>query len=164
QIGQFGVVCGLAAGNCRETSGTVGCSGPTGAVGARAWSRPVDGCYRALYVGCRRCWSLVAAPHCRSCRGCAAICPAAHGPYNAGVPPGEEAPFELGTDGPTSILAGVDGSTTSTRAGWYAAGLARRQRARVTAVYVARCRRGWRGPAPPPGRGAPPRGAESRAP
>jgi nucleotide-binding universal stress UspA family protein len=44
--------------------------------------------------------------------------------------------FELGTDGPTSILVGVDGSTTSQRAGWYAAGLARRQRAKVTAVFV----------------------------
>jgi nucleotide-binding universal stress UspA family protein len=46
--------------------------------------------------------------------------------------------FELGTDGPTSILVGVDGSTTSVRAGWYAAGLARRQLARMTAVYVVR--------------------------
>ena len=46
--------------------------------------------------------------------------------------------FELGTDGPTSILVGVDGSTTSARAGWYAAGLARRQRAKVTAVHVVR--------------------------
>lgn len=62
---------------------------------------------------------------------------AVRGPYTAGVSPGDEAPFELGTDGPTSILVGVDGSTTSRRAGWYAAGLARRQRARVTAVYVA---------------------------
>jgi nucleotide-binding universal stress UspA family protein len=53
------------------------------------------------------------------------------------VTPGEEGPFELGRDGPTSILVGVDGSTTSARAGWYAAGLARRQSARLTAVYVA---------------------------
>lgn len=44
--------------------------------------------------------------------------------------------FELGTDGPTAILVGLDGSTTSLRAGAYAAGLARRQHARVIAVYV----------------------------
>jgi nucleotide-binding universal stress UspA family protein len=54
---------------------------------------------------------------------------------------GELAPepgtFELGTDGPTAILVGVDDSVTATRAGWYAAGLARRQRARLIAVYVA---------------------------
>lgn len=49
---------------------------------------------------------------------------------------GDGAAFELGTDGPTSILVGVDGSTTAARAGWYAAGLGRRQRARVVAVYV----------------------------
>ena len=50
--------------------------------------------------------------------------------------PGGDETFELGTDGPTSILVGVDGSTTAARAGWYAAGLARRQGARVVAVYV----------------------------
>ena len=50
---------------------------------------------------------------------------------------GAEGPFELGTDGPTAILVGVDDSTTSLRAAAYAAGLARRQRAKVTAVYVA---------------------------
>ena len=44
--------------------------------------------------------------------------------------------FELGTDGPKSILVGVDGSTTAIRAGWYAAGLARRQRASLAAVFV----------------------------
>jgi nucleotide-binding universal stress UspA family protein len=44
--------------------------------------------------------------------------------------------FELGTDGPSVIVVGVDGSTTSLRAGAYAAGLARRQRARLVAVYV----------------------------
>ena len=44
--------------------------------------------------------------------------------------------FELGTDGPSVILVGVDDSTTASRAGWYAAGLARRQRARLVAVFV----------------------------
>jgi nucleotide-binding universal stress UspA family protein len=44
--------------------------------------------------------------------------------------------FELGTDGPSAIVVGVDGSTTSLRAGAYAAGLARRQHARLVAVYV----------------------------
>ena len=51
------------------------------------------------------------------------------------TPEGEDS-FELGTDGPTAILVGVDGSTTSARAGWYAAGLGRRQQARVFVVYV----------------------------
>ncbi len=45
--------------------------------------------------------------------------------------------FELGTDGPSAILVGVDDSVTSLRAASYAAGLARRQRARVIVVYVA---------------------------
>jgi nucleotide-binding universal stress UspA family protein len=49
-----------------------------------------------------------------------------------------EAEFELGTDGPSLILVGVDGSRTSWRAAAYAAGLARRQRCRLLAVYVAR--------------------------
>jgi len=49
------------------------------------------------------------------------------------VAPGE---FELGTDGPSVILVGVDESVTASRAGAYAAGLARRQGARVVAVYV----------------------------
>jgi nucleotide-binding universal stress UspA family protein len=44
--------------------------------------------------------------------------------------------FELGTDGPTVILVGVDDSLTSLRAGAYAAGLARRQGARLVVVYV----------------------------
>jgi nucleotide-binding universal stress UspA family protein len=49
------------------------------------------------------------------------------------VAPGE---FELGTDGPSVILVGIDESVTASRAAAYAAGLARRQGARVVAVYV----------------------------
>jgi nucleotide-binding universal stress UspA family protein len=44
--------------------------------------------------------------------------------------------FELGTDGPSTMLVGIDGSDTSMRAGAYAAGLARRQGARLIFVYV----------------------------
>ena len=40
-------------------------------------------------------------------------------------------------DGPSAILAAVDGSVTSLRAGAYAAGLARRQGARLVVVHVA---------------------------
>jgi nucleotide-binding universal stress UspA family protein len=45
--------------------------------------------------------------------------------------------FEIGTDGPTRILVGVDGSETSLRAGAYAVGLARRQGSHLIVLYVA---------------------------
>ena len=49
---------------------------------------------------------------------------------------GETAGFELGTDGPSVILVAVDDSTTSIRAGWYALGMARRQRAKLVSIFV----------------------------
>jgi nucleotide-binding universal stress UspA family protein len=39
-------------------------------------------------------------------------------------------------DGPDVLLVGVDGSDTSLRAGAYAAGMARRQHARLVVLYV----------------------------
>lgn len=44
--------------------------------------------------------------------------------------------FELGTDGPTVIVVGVDGSPTSMHAGAYAAGLCRRQGSLLVVVHV----------------------------
>jgi nucleotide-binding universal stress UspA family protein len=44
--------------------------------------------------------------------------------------------FELGTDGPSRILVGVDGSATSMRAGAYAGGLARRQGSALIILFV----------------------------
>src|ERR1700683_432431 len=46
------------------------------------------------------------------------------------------AAFELGCDGPTTLVVGVDGSDTATRALYYALGLARRQHCSVIAVYA----------------------------
>lgn len=50
--------------------------------------------------------------------------------------PGEAAEFELGSDGPSLLVVGIDGSETSWRALYYAFGLARRQRASVLAVFA----------------------------
>ncbi|HEY3873594.1 MAG TPA: universal stress protein [Actinocrinis sp.] len=44
--------------------------------------------------------------------------------------------FELGTDGPSIIVVGIDGSDSSMRAAAYAAGLARRQRSKLALVYI----------------------------
>lgn len=44
--------------------------------------------------------------------------------------------FELGTDGPLVIVAGIDGSESSMRAAAYASGLARRQGAKLALAYI----------------------------
>ncbi len=46
------------------------------------------------------------------------------------------ADLELGCDGPRTLVVGVDGSDTATRALYYALGLARRQHCSVIAVYA----------------------------
>jgi nucleotide-binding universal stress UspA family protein len=46
--------------------------------------------------------------------------------------------FELGCDGPSTLVVGVDGSDTAWRALYWAVGQARRQHSRVVAVYAER--------------------------
>ena len=53
--------------------------------------------------------------------------------------------FELGNDGPKVILVGLDDTVTGMRAGAYAAGLARRQGARLVVVHVVSAGGSWVG-------------------
>jgi nucleotide-binding universal stress UspA family protein len=53
--------------------------------------------------------------------------------------------FELGNDGPKVILVGLDDTVTGMRAGAYAAGLARRQGARLVVVHVVNPGGSWAG-------------------
>jgi nucleotide-binding universal stress UspA family protein len=52
--------------------------------------------------------------------------------------PGHRHRFELGCDGPSTLVVGIDGSDTGWRALYYAVGQARRQRSRVVAVHAER--------------------------
>lgn len=45
-------------------------------------------------------------------------------------------PFERGTDGPRTVLVGIDGGRAADRAVAYAAGMARRQRSQLVVVFV----------------------------
>ena len=54
-----------------------------------------------------------------------------------------ERTIKLGCDGPTTLVVGVDGSDTATRALYYALGLARRQHSSVIAVYATTTRAGY---------------------
>lgn len=57
--------------------------------------------------------------------------------------------FEIGTDGPSLVVVGIDGSRTSMRAAAYAAGLARRQHSRLVVVHVVHPMGGaWAGTSP----------------
>jgi nucleotide-binding universal stress UspA family protein len=56
--------------------------------------------------------------------------------YRYGAQMAEVGKFELGNDGPSVILVAIDGSDTSLRAGAYAAGLARRQHAKLVCLFV----------------------------
>jgi nucleotide-binding universal stress UspA family protein len=53
-------------------------------------------------------------------------------------PQGKSSVFELGSDGPGTILVGVDGSDSSWRALHYAIGLARREASKIVVVYAIR--------------------------
>lgn len=53
-----------------------------------------------------------------------------------GQPDPTTSQFELGTDGPSTIVVGIDDTAPSWRALHYAAGLARRESARLVAVHA----------------------------
>lgn len=51
--------------------------------------------------------------------------------------------FELGRDGPSTVVVGVDGTDTSLRALAYALGLVRRQRSTLVVVFAQRAPAGY---------------------